>query len=77
MTDRQELWTKEADDLLDALLSLSSRRDARRFVRDLMTPDEIRMVVERWRVARMLSTGVSYKQIEKSTGLSSRDDSAD
>jgi TrpR-related protein YerC/YecD len=37
-----------------------------------MTEDEIRMIVERWRVARMLSAGKTYRQIEEETGLSSR-----
>jgi TrpR-related protein YerC/YecD len=72
MTIEQDLRNRDTDALLDALVRLQSRREARRFVRDLMTADEIRMVVDRWRVARMLHTGCTYRQIEERTGLSSR-----
>ena len=66
------LWTREADALLRTILSLPNLRQARRFFRDLMTEDEIRMIVDRWRVARMLHAGRSYREIEAETGLSSR-----
>ena len=39
---------------------------------DIMTEDEIRMIVGRWRVARMLDEGRSYREIGEATGLSSR-----
>ena len=68
----QSLWTREADVLLRTILSLSNLPQARRFFRDLMTEDEIRMIVDRWRVARMLHAGRSYREIEAETGLSSR-----
>ena len=38
----------------------------------LATEDEIRMIVDRWRVARMLHAGKTYRDIESATGLSSR-----
>ena len=42
------LWNREADALLSSILSLSDLSEARRFFRDLMTEDEIRMIVDRW-----------------------------
>jgi TrpR-related protein YerC/YecD len=66
------LWTKDATDLMRTLLSLQTVQETKRFLRDLMTEDEIRMMVDRWRVARMLADGQSYRQIEDETGLSSR-----
>lgn len=72
MAKDRELWTKESLELLQALLRLRTVGEAKRFLRDLMTEDEIRMVVDRWRVARMLDAGSSYRQIEEATGLSSR-----
>lgn len=66
------LWNAAAGDLLKALLGLRTPSEARRFLRDLMTEDEIRMIVDRWRVARMLAEGCSYKDIEAKTHLSSR-----
>ena len=67
-----ELWDRDAAVLLKALTRLGSVREARRFIRDLMTEDEIRMIVARFRVARMLDGGRSYREIESETGLSSR-----
>jgi TrpR-related protein YerC/YecD len=66
------VWNREADELLRVILGLSGLSEARRFFRDLMTEDEIRMIVDRWRVARMLHEGSTYRQIESATGLSSR-----
>lgn len=66
------LWNRDATDLLRCLLRLRSLSRAKRFIRDLMTEDEIRMIVDRWRVARSLAAGRTYRQIEEQTGLSSR-----
>jgi TrpR-related protein YerC/YecD len=69
---RHRLWDREAMRLLQALLSLQTVGEARRFIRDLMTEDEIRKIVDRWRVARLLDEGLPYREIEERTGLSSR-----
>jgi TrpR-related protein YerC/YecD len=66
------LWNREASELLRVILRLDGLAEARRFFRDLMTEDEIRMIVDRWRVARLLHEGRTYREIEQSTGLSSR-----
>lgn len=66
------VWNRDANEVLAAILKLDSPRQARRFLRDLLTADEIRMVAARWRVAKMLDAGKSYRQIEAQTGLSSR-----
>ena len=66
------LWNREADELLSSILTLESVSEAKRFFRDLMTEDEIRMIVDRWQVARMLHAGRTYRQIAEDTGLSSR-----
>lgn len=77
MSDRakisnRRLWDRHATELLRTILRVRTTQEARRFLRDLMTEDEIRMIVDRWRVARMLADGRSYRQIENETGLSSR-----
>jgi TrpR-related protein YerC/YecD len=68
----RKLWDRDAADLMRCLLRLRSVSRAKRFIRDLMTEDEIRMIVDRWRVARSLAAGRTYRQIEQETGLSSR-----
>ncbi|OGG56286.1 hypothetical protein A3D71_01865 [Candidatus Kaiserbacteria bacterium RIFCSPHIGHO2_02_FULL_55_20] len=57
--------------LVRALLFLRTPDEARRFLRDLLTPDEIDEFSKRFRTAEMLSKKVPYSVIEKKTGLSS------
>lgn len=66
------LWSREAFALLRTFLRLRSVREVQRFLRDLMTEDEIRMIVHRWWVARLLHAGATYRDIAERTGLSSR-----
>ena len=68
----RKLWNRQADDLLRVILDLRSLPEARRFFRDLMTEDEIRMIVGRWQVVRLLHAGHTYREIEADTGFSSR-----
>ena len=57
--------------LTDALLSMETNDEARRFLRDLLTPQEIVELGKRWQVAEMLAAGLPYSEIEKQTGMSS------
>ncbi len=41
------------------------------FLRDLMTEDEMKECVFRWKIVQLLNSGTSYSQIEKKTGASS------
>lgn len=68
----QKLWTLDAEELLRTMLSLRTIDEAKMFLRDLLTEGEIQMIVERWRVARLLDEGRSYREISSMTGLSSR-----
>lgn len=62
----------DIDELYAAILQLASLRECRSFFRDLLTEHEIAELTERWKVARMLTEGLSYAAIEKKTGASSR-----
>lgn len=65
-------WNKsEHKKLIKAFLVLKTSAEARRFIRDLMTQDEIEEFARRFRAAEMLSKKISYIAIEKETGLSS------
>jgi TrpR-related protein YerC/YecD len=65
-------WNNEENKrLVAAFLSLKSPDDARRFLRDLMTKDEIMEFGRRLKAAEMLTAKVPYKVIEKETGFSS------
>lgn len=61
----------DVEDLLKALLKLRNINEAKKFFRDLMTVPEVKSFAGRWRAARMLDSGVPYKEIEKETGISS------
>lgn len=62
---------KRTEKLAEAFLALQTKKEARRFLRDLLTPQEIIEFGKRWQAARMLSKSIPYSQIEKETGLSS------
>jgi TrpR-related protein YerC/YecD len=62
---------KKILDLIDAILIVKNRDEAKKFLRDLLTENELIEFGNRWRAARMLSKNTSYVEIEKETGLSS------
>lgn len=63
--------TKENKQLVEGVLSLKNIDEAKRFLRDLLTPQEIEEFSNRLEAARMLSRSVQYNAIIEKTGLSS------
>src|SRR3989344_6198098 len=63
--------TKEKRQLLDAVLSLKNADEAKRFLRDILTSEEIDEFATRLEAARLLSRDVQYEAISEATGLSS------
>lgn len=57
--------------LYQAILSLESVDETKKFFRDLLTQTEIEEFARRWKTARLLAEGVPYTQIVEETGLSS------
>ena len=51
------------DELADALLSLRTRDEARRFLRDLCTFPELEALAHRWQTVLLLESGVPYVEI--------------
>jgi TrpR-related protein YerC/YecD len=67
-----EKWNnKTTEELFEAICALKNKNEAKKFLRDLLTPQEIIEFGKRWQTARMLSDSIPYSQIEKKTGLSS------
>ena len=56
--------------LYEALLSLKNRDEMAAFLRDLCTPAELEVLVDRWRVVPYLLEGVSYREIHERTAVS-------
>ena len=61
----------QADRLCQALLTLRNIEECYRFLEDLCTVNEIKALAARFEVARLLSAGRTYDQVERSTGASS------
>ena len=58
------------EDLCQDLTALDRPEDLQAFLEDLCTPAELKSISERWRVAKILETGDSYRSINESTGVS-------
>jgi len=56
--------------LCQALLSLKGADEMGAFLRDLCTPAELEVLVDRWRVVPYLLDGVSYREIHERTAVS-------
>ena len=63
--------TKEKRELVEAILSLQNKDEVERFLRDLMTKQEINEFSNRFLAAQMLSQSIQYNAIIERTGLSS------
>jgi TrpR-related protein YerC/YecD len=57
--------------LVQALVALESPKEARCFLRDLMTEGELLECAKRFQVAEMLTKRIPYATIQKETGFSS------
>lgn len=66
-------WPTDEGQLYKAVLQLKTTGDCFSFFRDLCTPEEIRAMKERWRLAQLLDNedeGLSYREISAKTGAS-------
>lgn len=63
--------SKENQRFIQAILTLKTENEARRFLRDLMTKKEITEFSKRLQAAEMLTQKIPYSMIEGVTGLSS------
>jgi len=59
-----------ARSLSEALLTLDTAAEIKAFLEDLCTPAEIEAMVDRWRVAQLLSQGYPYRNIREMTEVS-------
>jgi len=59
------------EELITAITDLQNTKETKKFLRDLLTEQELIEFGNRWKAARMLSEKLPYSTIEKETGLSS------
>jgi TrpR-related protein YerC/YecD len=60
---RSQINTKQLNQLYEAMLKLETKAEYRKFMRDLCTLSELKVLAERWAVAKKIDTGVPYRQI--------------
>jgi TrpR-related protein YerC/YecD len=65
-----KLRGEQLDQLFDAILSLKDREECYRFFDDIATMSEIHSLTQRLQVAKMLTQGATYNEIEKQTNAS-------
>lgn len=63
---------KDSIELFRAITRITNEKEARNFLRDLLTEKEIIEFSKRWKAAKMLNSKIFYSKICKSTGLSTR-----
>lgn len=61
----------DVEELIAIISSLRNVKEARCFLRDLLTSQELIEFAKRWKTAKMLYEKVPYTEIEAATGLSS------
>jgi TrpR-related protein YerC/YecD len=65
-------WSlKKNRQLAEAVAAIKNEEEARKFLRDLMTPAEIKEFANRLEAASLLSRDAQYNYISEKTGLSS------
>lgn len=61
----QSWLNKEHGELFAAVVSLRTKKEAERFLRDLCTMSELDAMAHRWQVARLLDEGLPYLEVAK------------
>lgn len=64
-------WNKKfLTELFQDISMLENPQELQDFFEDLCTPNELRSMADRWRVAQELETGKPYRSINEETGVS-------
>ncbi|MBP5153443.1 MAG: TrpR YerC/YecD [Lachnospiraceae bacterium] len=66
----KKLRGSQVDRFLEAILSLKTKEEARKYLEDVCTVNEILTLAQRHAVAEMLRRGVTYVEITEKTGAS-------
>lgn len=64
------LNNKSAKELFKAVTALKTEQECKKFMRDLCTLAELKEMAERWQVAKQVKKGLPYRNISKTTGVS-------
>ena len=70
MDPRDEWRNPDTEALFEAVLTLNDTDEVARFLRDLLTYNELIELGQRWAIVRKLEEGVSYRRIAEEIGVS-------
>lgn len=70
MAYKSKFRSPEADLFFEAVLSLQNAEECYRFFEDVSTVNELRALSQRFSIAKLLSEGKTYQEIEKLTKAS-------
>jgi TrpR-related protein YerC/YecD len=69
-TGRHTWRTRQTSELFQTILSLETKEEVERFLRDLCTLAELDAMAHRWAVARLVDKGLPYLEVAEKTGAS-------
>lgn len=62
--------SKDLEALFKVISGLKSKDEVKQFLTDLCTPAELSAMADRWKAARLLTEGMSYREIYEKSGVS-------
>jgi TrpR-related protein YerC/YecD len=62
--------SKDLQELFKAVAGLKTKDECVQFFTDLCTPAELSAMADRWKAARLLTEGFSYREIYEKSGVS-------
>ena len=67
---KKESYDQGLVNLCKVFANFSNFEDCGKFLEDLCTPSELQAMIGRWEVVQMLNNNISYRKINKLTGVS-------
>jgi len=67
---QRELYYRDVNFLYEVFEKFENLEDFKRFLRDLLTPTELRMVKKRWHIACLLDEGHNVRQVARQSQVS-------
>lgn len=61
---------KEISDLYELFASVRSTEEAEMLLKDILTPQELEVIAERWKLIQALGSGMTQREVAKKCGVS-------
>ena len=70
MREKHKVDAKAFETVAEVLVSITSAKEMRSFLRELLTPGEVRDITLRWRLLEQLAEGVTQRRIAEELKIS-------